>query len=163
MQIAPMRSIGTVALVLAMPGLIAASSTAGEWRDQELRLHPEKGYTLQQTLALHQRFDLATWNSGNDIDFSRFAYLNTSRFFPHAWIPRAGQVAKLESTSDPQIGETKAKTAEGEMTKAMILAIALGAPVGAVLISYGTIDPEISQKVDYVVNWRQNDNSWSSL
>ncbi len=116
MQIAPMRSIGTVALVLAMPGLIPASSTAGEWRDQELRLHPEKGYTLQQTLALHQRFDLATWNSGNDIDFSRFAYLNTSPFFPHAWIPRAGQVAKLESTSDPQIGETKAKTAEGEMT-----------------------------------------------
>ena len=32
-------------------------------------------------------------------------------------------------------------TAEGEMTKAMILAIALGAPVGAVLISKGAIDP----------------------
>ena len=35
-------------------------------------------------------------------------------------------------------------TAEGEMTKAMILAIALGAPVGAVLISYGTIDPYLA-------------------
>ena len=32
-------------------------------------------------------------------------------------------------------------TAEGEMTKAMILAIALGAPVGAALIAKGTIDP----------------------
>jgi len=35
-------------------------------------------------------------------------------------------------------------TAEGEMTKAMILAIALGAPVGAMLISYGTIDPYLA-------------------
>jgi uncharacterized membrane protein YedE/YeeE len=35
-------------------------------------------------------------------------------------------------------------TAEGEMTKAMILAIALGAPVGAALISYGTIDPYLA-------------------
>lgn len=32
-------------------------------------------------------------------------------------------------------------TAESEMTKAMILAIALGAPVGAALIAKGTIDP----------------------
>ena len=35
-------------------------------------------------------------------------------------------------------------TAEGEMTKAMIVAIALGAPVGAALISYGTIDPYLA-------------------
>ena len=32
-------------------------------------------------------------------------------------------------------------TGEGEMTKAMILAIAVGAPVGAALIAKGTIDP----------------------
>ncbi len=32
-------------------------------------------------------------------------------------------------------------TGEGEMTKAMIFALALGAPVGAVLIAKGTIDP----------------------
>jgi len=35
-------------------------------------------------------------------------------------------------------------TAEGEMTKALILAIALGAPIGAILISFGTIDPYIA-------------------
>jgi len=35
-------------------------------------------------------------------------------------------------------------TAEGEMTKAMILAIALGAAAGAVLISYETIDPYLA-------------------
>jgi len=35
-------------------------------------------------------------------------------------------------------------TAEGEMTKAMILAVALGAAVGAVLISYETIDPYLA-------------------
>ncbi|MGB5455463.1 MAG: YeeE/YedE thiosulfate transporter family protein [Gammaproteobacteria bacterium] len=35
-------------------------------------------------------------------------------------------------------------TAEGEMTKAMILAIALGAAVGGVLIAIGTIDPYIA-------------------
>lgn len=35
-------------------------------------------------------------------------------------------------------------TAEGEMTKAMMLAIALGAPVGAALIAAGAIDPYIA-------------------
>jgi len=35
-------------------------------------------------------------------------------------------------------------TAEGEMTKALMLAVALGAPVGAVLIAHGTIDPYLA-------------------
>jgi uncharacterized membrane protein YedE/YeeE len=35
-------------------------------------------------------------------------------------------------------------TGEGEMTKAMILALALGAPVGAVLLANGTIDPYLA-------------------
>ncbi len=35
-------------------------------------------------------------------------------------------------------------TGEGEMTKAMILALALGAPVGAVLIARGSIDPYLA-------------------
>ena len=35
-------------------------------------------------------------------------------------------------------------TGEGEMTKAMILALALGAPVGATLIAKGTIDPYLA-------------------
>lgn len=35
-------------------------------------------------------------------------------------------------------------TGEGEMTKAMILALTLGAPVGAVLITRGTIDPYLA-------------------
>ena len=35
-------------------------------------------------------------------------------------------------------------TAEGEMTKALILAVALGAPVGALLIFNGTIDPYLT-------------------
>ena len=35
-------------------------------------------------------------------------------------------------------------TGEGEMTKAMILAVALGAPVGAALIAKGTIDPYLA-------------------
>lgn len=35
-------------------------------------------------------------------------------------------------------------TAEGEMTKALILAVALGAPIGAAFITYGTIDPYLA-------------------
>lgn len=35
-------------------------------------------------------------------------------------------------------------TGEGEMTKAMILALALGAPVGAVLLANGTVDPYLA-------------------
>ena len=35
-------------------------------------------------------------------------------------------------------------TAEGEMTKALMLAVALGAPVGAAFITFGTIDPYLA-------------------
>ena len=35
-------------------------------------------------------------------------------------------------------------TAEGEMTKALMLAVALGAPIGAAFISFGTIDPYLA-------------------
>lgn len=111
-----MRLVGVAILGFAISGLITSSSTGQEWQERELKLHPAKGYTLEQMLALQKRFDVATWNSGGDIDFSRFAYLNTSRFFPHALIPRTGQVAELESAPDPQIGKIKAKTAEGELT-----------------------------------------------
>ena len=35
-------------------------------------------------------------------------------------------------------------TAEGEMTKALILAVALGAPIGAAFVTFGTIDPYLA-------------------
>lgn len=35
-------------------------------------------------------------------------------------------------------------TAEGEMTKALMLAVALGAPIGAAFIAFGTIDPYLA-------------------
>ncbi|MBT8118178.1 MAG: YeeE/YedE family protein, partial [Gammaproteobacteria bacterium] len=35
-------------------------------------------------------------------------------------------------------------TAEGEMTKALMLAVAMGAPIGAAFITFGTIDPYLA-------------------
>jgi CubicO group peptidase (beta-lactamase class C family) len=77
---------------------------------------PRQGYTHEQELKLFPKFDKKTWNMDGDYDFSRFAYLNTSQFFPLAVIHRAGQVAELESALNPEIGKTIAKTAAGEMT-----------------------------------------------
>ncbi len=111
-----MKTLGITISCLASACLISTATFAQERQEQSPKLHPEKGYTLEQTLALHKRFDLGTWNSGEDIDLSRFAYLNTARFFPHAWIPRADQVSVLESAPSDGIGKTTAKTAEGEMT-----------------------------------------------
>lgn len=78
-------------------------------------LQPDKGYTQEQMQALFPKFDKATWNVEGQ-DFSRFAYLNTSQFFPHAVIPRAGPISELTSATDARIGKIRANTAEGEMT-----------------------------------------------
>ena len=80
------------------------------------RLHPEQGYTQEQRVALLPKFDKSTWNMDDDYDFSRFAYLNTSQFFPLALIHRAGPVSELESAPDPDISSIKTMTAAGEMT-----------------------------------------------
>jgi len=83
---------------------------------QNLELHPEQGYTLDHISALYPRFNLSTWALEDDIDFTRYNYLNMSRFFTHALIHRAGPISGLKSSLDPTIGKTKAATYAGEMT-----------------------------------------------
>lgn len=83
---------------------------------QDLKLNPKNGYTHEQATALFSRFDLAKWNLDDDYDFSRFAYINTSQFFPHAFIHRGGRISQLQSAPNVAIGKTKAKTYAGEMT-----------------------------------------------
>ena len=82
----------------------------------DLKLHPDQGYTQEQVQALYNRFDLATWALEVDLDFTRFIYLNMSRFFPHAIIQRAGPVSALEISLNPEIGKIRAPTHAGEMT-----------------------------------------------
>lgn len=79
-------------------------------------LTPSQGYTQKQVLGLSPKFDKASWNLDGNLDFTRFAYLNTWHFFPHALIHRAGPVSELESALSPGIGKIKAKTAAGEMS-----------------------------------------------
>ena len=105
-----MKSSIKTMLCLAAVCLISSTGLA-----QDLNLQPQKGFSLDQKLALLERFDLATWNlEGGDL--SRFAYINTSQFFPHALIHRAGTVSKLPSAPNAEIGKTKAKTHTGAMT-----------------------------------------------
>ena len=47
-------------------------------------MHPKSGYSQGQAAALFEEFDLATWNLDGG-DLSRFAYINTSQLFPHAF------------------------------------------------------------------------------
>ena len=90
--------------------------TQAIFAQEAIALDPSQGYTQEQALKLFPKFDKKTWNTDGDYDFTRFAYLNTSQFFPSAVIHRAGQVAKLKSALNPEIGKTIAKTAAGEMT-----------------------------------------------
>ncbi len=97
--------------------IIAALSIPGYIHAQDAtKFTPGKGYTQEQALALFPRFDKATWNHDDDYDFTRFAYLNTPQFFPHALIHRAGPVSELELALSPGIGEIKTKTEAGELT-----------------------------------------------
>jgi CubicO group peptidase (beta-lactamase class C family) len=83
---------------------------------QDLNLHPNQGYTLGQVEALYDRFDLAIWALEEDLDLTRFVYLNMPRFFPHAIIQRAESVSELETAPDPKMGKIKADTHAGAKT-----------------------------------------------
>ena len=84
-----MRIQSTVILALIISfGLVSISIA-----EEDLNLNPSKGYTQEQALALFPRFDKANWNHDDDYDFSRFAYLNTPQFFPHALIHRSWPIS----------------------------------------------------------------------
>ena len=101
--------IQTVSLIMAMSFFSIVAN------GQDLKLNPKNGYTHEQATALFSKFDLATWNLDWG-DLSRFAYINTSPFFPHALIHRDGPVSQLQSAPNAAIGKTKAKTHAGVMT-----------------------------------------------
>jgi CubicO group peptidase (beta-lactamase class C family) len=96
--------------------VIAVCSISTTGQSQDLNLHPERGYTQEQAATLSSRFVRATWSLNDDPDLSRFAYLNTSQFFRHALIHRAGPISNLPSAPHAKIGKTKVKTHAGEMT-----------------------------------------------
>jgi hypothetical protein len=106
--------ITRLTLIITLFAAFSVVQTAVAQR--ELTLDPANGYTRKQALALFPKFDKKTWNLDQDHSFTRFAYLNTSQFFPHALIHRAGPIAELESALDSNIGKIKAKTAAGELT-----------------------------------------------
>ena len=95
--------------------LIVSCLLSNHAHAQDLELNPKNGYTHEQATALFSKFDLATWNLDGG-DLSRFAYINTSQFFPHALIHRDGQVSQLQSAPNAAIGKTKVKTYAGVMT-----------------------------------------------
>ena len=79
---------------------------------------------------------LRWWNSGDEKEVMR-ALLVVAGF-------AIGFVMHRSRLCFSRVFREPFMTAEGEMTKAMILAIALGAAVGGVLIAIGTIDPYIA-------------------
>ncbi len=79
---------------------------------------------------------LKWWNSGDEKEVIR-ALLVVAGF-------AIGFVMHRSRLCFSRVFREPFMTAEGEMTKAMILAIALGAAVGGVLIAIGTIDPYLA-------------------
>ena len=76
------------------------------------------------------------WTSGEDIKYVR-ALLVVAGF-------GIGFVLHRSRFCLSRVFREPFMTAEGEMTKALMLAVALGAPVGAAFISFGTIDPYLA-------------------
>jgi uncharacterized membrane protein YedE/YeeE len=76
------------------------------------------------------------WNSGEDREAVR-ALLIVAGF-------GIGFVLQRSRFCLSRVFREPFMTAEGEMTKALILAVALATPVGAALIAYGTIDPYLA-------------------
>ncbi len=79
---------------------------------------------------------ISWWNSDNNMKVSRALLLVAG--FGIGFILHRSRFCFSRVFREPFM------TGEGEMTKAMILAIALGAPVGAALIAKGTIDPYLA-------------------
>lgn len=113
---------------------ISWGNTAGEFKPARLKKwHPLFG-VLVAAFALY--WAIHWWNSDNNKEVARALLIIAG--FAIGFVLHRSRFCLSRVFREPFM------TAEGEMTKALILAVALGAPVGAALIIHGTIDPYLA-------------------
>jgi uncharacterized membrane protein YedE/YeeE len=95
--------------------------------------HPLLGVVIAAFILL---WAINWWSSGEDIKVVRA--LLVAAGFAIGFVLHRSRFCLSRVFREPFM------TAEGEMTKALMLAVALAAPAGAALISYGTIDPYLA-------------------
>ncbi len=122
--------IGLKLLLLGLEHITWGCKPAPVWPARLKRWYPWFGVVVA-LLVLH--WCLSWWNSDEDKKAVRALLVIAG--FAIGFVMHRSRLCFARAFREPFM------TAEGEMTKAMILAIALGAPVGAVLIASGAIDP----------------------
>lgn len=71
-------------------------------------------YAPDDVARVHAVFDLATWQARGD-EVTQYCYRHMTEFFPHALIPRSGDIAPLPARPAPQIAEVAATTPLGRL------------------------------------------------
>ena len=71
------------------------------------------GWSLDEMMAHHAAFDLATWEVVED---ASYYLLRTAELFPHAVIHRAGPISALPEAPRPELGAVEATAATGRTT-----------------------------------------------
>jgi uncharacterized membrane protein YedE/YeeE len=125
--------IGLKLLLWTMENITWGMTPAPMWPARLKPLYPWFGAVVALLILL---WALDWWNSGEEKKAAR-ALLVLAGF-------GIGFVLHRSRFCFSRVFREPFMTAEGEMTKAMILAVALGAAVGATLIAIGTIDPYIA-------------------
>lgn len=125
--------IGLKLLLWTMEHITWGSSPYPVWPARFKQWYPWFGVLVAVFILL---WALDWWHSGNDKKAVR-ALLVIAGF-------AIGFVMHRSRFCFARVFREPFMTAEGEMTKALMLAVALGAPVGAALISIGTIDPYLA-------------------
>ena len=69
--------------------------------DGNVEVSEWRGYTDEEIESFSSDLDLVNWDDGGEI--SRFAFLNTSSFFPTATIDRGDRVARLDYSLDSEL------------------------------------------------------------
>ena len=71
------------------------------------------GWSLDEAMAHHAAFDLATWEVVED---AAYTFLRMEEFFPHAVIHRAGAASALPEALRPELGAVEATATTGRMS-----------------------------------------------
>ena len=93
--------IAAVTILVMSCGAPDANRTSTPETDGNVEVAQWRGYTDEEVETFGSELDLVNWDDGGEI--SRFAFLNTSSFFPTATIDRAGALARLDYSPESAV------------------------------------------------------------
>ena len=93
--------IAAVTVLVMGCGAPDANMTSTPETDGNVEVAEWRGYTDEEVESFGSELDLVNWDDGGEI--SRFAFLNTSSFFPTATIDRPGALARLDYSPESAV------------------------------------------------------------